>query len=56
MEIPKGKYCEGCPYLDTMLYYNCQMLRTHVGTDGEARHVKTEVCLLSKEEVEEEIE
>ena len=43
--IPKGKYCEGCPYLDTMLHYSCQLYKPPVLTDGGARHLKNADCL-----------
>ncbi len=46
MKIPDGKYCEGCPYLDVMLYLSCQFYTQHVETDGEARHTKIRRCVL----------
>ena len=42
--IPTGKYCNGCSYLDTMLYYNCMLLIKQLDTDGEARYLKHIKC------------
>lgn len=43
--IPKSKYCWGCTYFDSMLYYNCQPYKEHIATDGETRYLKCPKCL-----------